>query len=107
MNFCLLPAAQAELDDAFQWYEAQTTGLGDRFLAEVVHAFGLIQQFPSAWHPLSTNTRRCRLKRFPYGVIYSHVGEEIVVLAVAHLHREPNYWSKRLKTDQQQEADRD
>ncbi|MDD2925045.1 hypothetical protein [Rhodoferax sp.] len=36
MNFSLLPDAQAELDDAFQWYEAQTAGLGERFLGEVV-----------------------------------------------------------------------
>jgi len=95
MNVDVLPAAQAELDDAYLWYEAQTTGLGNRFLAEVVHAFGLIQQFPTAWHPLSANTRRCRLKRFPYGVVYSVVGDDVVVLAIAHLHREPGYWSGR------------
>jgi len=95
MNFCVLPAAQAELDDAYLWYEAQSNGLGDRFLAEVVHAFGLIQQFPNAWHPLSANTRRCRLKRFPYGVVYSVDGDGVVVLAIAHLHREPGYWSGR------------
>ncbi len=99
MNFSLLPVAQAELDEAFQWYETQAAGLGDRSMGEVVHAFGLIRQFPSAWHPLSQNTRRCRLKRFPYGVIYSEVDSDIVVLAIAHLHREPNYWSERLTTD--------
>ena len=71
MNFSLLPAAQKELDDAVLWYEAQSVGLGERFLGEVIHAFGLIQKFPEAWNPLSANTRRCRLKRFPYGVVYS------------------------------------
>jgi len=103
MNFRLLPDAQAELDDAYQWYEVQTAGLGKRFLGEVVHAFGLIQQFPNAWHPLSQNTRRCRLKRFPYGVIYAQIDDAIVVLAIAHLHREPNYWSARLNTDRPQD----
>jgi plasmid stabilization system protein ParE len=96
MNLSLLPDAQAELDDAVQWYEAQSTGLGARFLAELVHAFGLIQQFPTAWHPLGPNTRRCRLKRFPYGVIYALEGEDVVVVAIAHLHREPAYWSARM-----------
>ncbi|MDD2879113.1 MAG: type II toxin-antitoxin system RelE/ParE family toxin [Rhodoferax sp.] len=102
MNFSLIPDAQAELDDAFQWYETQSGGLGDRFLGEVVHAFELIRQFPSAWHPLSANTRRCRLKRFPYGVIYAQVGDDIVVVGIAHLHREPNYWSERFNSDHPQ-----
>lgn len=96
MNFSLLPAAQLELDEAVQWYEAQSPGLGERFLVEAVHAFGLIRQFPVAWHPLSANTRRCRLKRFPYGVIYAIENNNILVIALAHLHREPGYWSERV-----------
>jgi hypothetical protein len=51
VNVNLLPAAQLELDEAVQWYEAQSPGLGERFLIEAFHAFGLIQQFPAAWHP--------------------------------------------------------
>lgn len=69
MNFSLLPQAQSELDEAYDWYESQAKGVGERFLAEVVHAFGLIQTFPDAWRPLSANPRRCRLKRFPFGVV--------------------------------------
>ena len=94
MNLSLLPIAQQELDEAVQWYEAQSPGLGARFLAEGLHAFGVIQQFPTAWHPLSANTRR--LKRFPYGVIYATETNEIIVIALAHLHRKPAYWSTRL-----------
>lgn len=96
MNLSLLPAAQVELDEAVQWYEVQSAGLGERFLVEVVHAFALIRQFPTAWHPLSASTRRCRLKRFPYGVIYAIEDNNILVIAVAHLHRKPEYWSERV-----------
>ena len=35
--------------------------------------------------------RRCLLARFPYGLIYGIDQETIVVVAVAHLHREPRY----------------
>ena len=96
MDFSLLPAAQLELDEAVQWYEVQSAGLGERFLVEVVHAFGLIRRFPMAWHPLSVNTRRCSLKRFPYGVIYAIEDNSILVIAIAHLHRKPGYWSERV-----------
>jgi len=97
MNILLLPPAQAELDEAFAWYESQAPGLGQQFLSEALHAFHLARRFPHAWHPLSANTRRCRLKRFPYGVVYAIEGENALILASAHLHRKPGYWRARLR----------
>ena len=41
--------------------------------------------------------RRCRLSRFPYGLIYAVEGANMLVLAVAHLHRDPGYWRDRVK----------
>jgi hypothetical protein len=35
--------------------------------------------------------------RFPYGLIYALDDGDILVLAVAHLHRRPDYWRDRLK----------
>jgi hypothetical protein len=60
VKLTLLPQAQAELDEAFDWYEAQVAGLGLRFVAEVRAVFTLIEKFPQAWHPLSRNTRRLK-----------------------------------------------
>ena len=40
--------------------------------------------------------RRCLLKRFPYGVIYHLDEQEILVIAIAHLHRKPEFWRNRL-----------
>ncbi|HAK44654.1 MAG TPA: hypothetical protein DCO79_01865 [Spirochaeta sp.] len=34
---------------------------------------------------------------FPYGIIYSYSTEEIIIIAVMHLHRKPDYWKSRLK----------
>ena len=92
MSLRVLPQARDELDEAFRWYESQAEGLGHRFIGEVQAAFQLIQRFPQAWHPMSEHSRRCRLKRFPYGVIYAVEGGDVIVLAVAHLHRRPGYW---------------
>jgi hypothetical protein len=49
----LLEPAQAELDEAIAWYAAQAPGLGDAFLIETLKAIKLIDQFPTAWHPLT------------------------------------------------------
>ena len=56
-----------------------------------------IVRFPEAWHPLGEEVRRCRLARFPYGLIYTIDKGDILVLVVAHLHRRPDYWRDRLQ----------
>jgi len=91
----LLEPAQTELDEAIDWYAAQAPGLGNAFLIEALKAINLINQFPTAWHPLTLQIRRCRLKRFPYSVVYAQDGLDVLVLAIAHQHRKPNYWRSR------------
>jgi hypothetical protein len=93
-----LDIAEIELDEAIRWYDAQAPGLGDAFLVEVLSAIHRITLYPAAWHPLDDGVRRCRLTRFPYGLIYTVDKSDILVLAVAHLHRQPDYWRDRLKT---------
>jgi plasmid stabilization system protein ParE len=87
--------AEADLAAAVAYYDGQRPGLGDDLLDEVEAATGRIASFPHAWRKLSANTRRCRLHRFPYGLIYRVKGDIAAVVAVAHLHSEPNQWLKR------------
>ena len=96
MSIRLLEPAQIELDEAISWYAEQALGLGDAFLIEALKTLRLIEQFPQAWHPLTSEIRRCRLRRFPYSVVYTQDGPGILVLAIAHPHRKPDYWKTRL-----------
>ncbi|MBI4725532.1 MAG: type II toxin-antitoxin system RelE/ParE family toxin, partial [Rhodomicrobium sp.] len=54
-----------------------------------------IASFPHDRQKLSAATRRCRLHRFPYGLIYRVKDNGAVIVAVAHLHSEPSQWLKR------------
>ena len=92
MTIRFLEAARADLRDAVRYDESQRTGLGAEFRAEVRSALGRIEALPDAWQPLSETTRRCRTKRFPYGLIYRADVDEILIVAVAHLHRDPEHW---------------
>lgn len=96
MNARLLVPAAEELDEAIAYYNTQVAGLGDAFLLEALRVFGLIRQYPRGWHPLDGEIRRCRLSRFPYGVVYMPEPDEILVIAIAHLHRRPAYWKGRV-----------
>ena len=71
--------------------------MDNAFLIEVLSAADRIARFPEAWHSLGEGVRRCRLSRFPYGLIDTIDNGDILVLAVAHLHRRPDYWRDRLK----------
>jgi ParE toxin of type II toxin-antitoxin system, parDE len=65
------------------------------FAKEIQAAIDRIIQYPEAWSPLSKNTRRCLVNRFPFGVIYQVKSGSIHIIAVADLRRRPNYWLYR------------
>ena len=71
MQVRFLQPAQYELDEAIDYYNAQVSNLGQRFLLEILASLARIYQHSDAWHAMTKNTRRCQLKRFPYGVIYT------------------------------------
>lgn len=87
MKIRFLVPARRELRDAVHYYNAQHPHLGDEFRDEVWDTTQRIKKFPEAWHPLSASIRRCQMNRFSYGVIYVASEKEILVIAVAHLHR--------------------
>jgi len=96
MDVEFLTPARVEFREAIHFYEDQKPGLGDRFAGEVRKTLERIMQFPAAWPPLSKRTRRCRVKGFPYGVIYQLRDDILLIIAVMHLHREPDSWRNRL-----------
>ncbi len=96
MEVNFLPLAQQELDDTFQYYEYQQKNLGSRFIHEVLNSIELIRYYPKGWHPMTQNSRRCLVKNFPYGIIYQIKSDYILIIAIANLHRKPNYWINRI-----------
>ena len=67
-------------------------GLGTAFLDEIDATVSRILQNPTAWHPLSSRTRRCRTHRFPFGLIYQIRPSEILITSVMDLRRDPVSW---------------
>lgn len=97
MKIFFLEIAQIELDEAIEYNNYESPGFDDKFLMDVLNTLDRIGDFPEAWQPCSKRTRRCQTRRFPYGVIYQIREKEILVIAVANLHRRPDYWKDRIK----------
>ena len=101
MEISFLPIAKAELDDTFDWYEEQMIGLGHDFLETFTNTLKLIVSYPELPPLMSGNIRRCLLNRFPYAIYYGIANARIVVIAVSHLRRKPDYWLERLQNSNQ------
>jgi len=84
--------AELELDDATSFYELEFEGLGIRFREELRQAAMRIAEYPKAWSIETGDIRKCLLHRFPYKLLYSIEDDHIFVIAVAHQHRQPDYW---------------
>lgn len=91
-----LAPARAEFREAIAFYNDPKAGLGSEFAEEVKKAIERIVQYPEAWSLLSRRARRCRVKRFPFGIIYQVRDNTLLIIAVMHLHREPHSWRGRL-----------
>lgn len=95
MTYSFHPEARTELNEAIDYYENRHVGLGYDFAIEVHSAIERAVNLPDAWSPVNKDIQRSLVNRFPFGVLYSKLTDEILILAVMHLHREPNYWQNR------------
>jgi toxin ParE2 len=83
------------MTEASFFYEAASRGLGLEFLTDVQRTIDAVRERPKVGRPISPNLRQCRLRRFPYSVIYVEESDAILVIAVAHQKRRPGYWRDR------------
>ncbi|NIA05493.1 MAG: type II toxin-antitoxin system RelE/ParE family toxin [Proteobacteria bacterium] len=96
MTVRFISPANIELDETVSYYDYQLPGLGYRFFLEVNAAIEKIEFMPTAWTKIGERTRRCILKGFPYALLYIIESEEILVTAVASLHRDPKHYKDRI-----------
>lgn len=97
MKYSFHPEAEAEFVQAIDYYEECEAGLGYDFAVEVCSAIERIMAHPKAWPILEEDMRRSLVRRFPFGIIYAAIDEELFIVAVMHLHRDPDYWKQRIQ----------
>jgi plasmid stabilization system protein ParE len=97
MRVAFSPEARDEFAEAERYYDEQLPGLGARLREEVRSALRRIRTWPLSCPIERGEVRRLILTRFPYKLLYSVESDHLYMLAVAHQHRKPNYWSGRSK----------
>ena len=96
MRVKFIAPARREFLKEIVYYNEQEAGLGAVFAQEVEEAAARALAFPDTGSPVSSNTKRVFVKRFPFSVVYRADKEGIVIFAIAHHARRPEYWASRL-----------
>ena len=89
------PEAEAELFAARDWYDNQRVGLGQEFVNEVRETVSEVATRPLTFPKVHGEMRRAILRRFPYGVFFRIVTDEIIILGIIHGRRHPRQWRSR------------
>jgi len=95
MQLLVRPAAAADIEEAFLWYERKRPGLGEDFLGAVQTTLDEVTAHPARYPVIHRDTSRKLVLRFPYAVFYRTYGEAVVVVACMHMRRDPLQWKSR------------
>jgi toxin ParE1/3/4 len=91
-----IEAALEEILEAEFYFETQREGLGEVFREELNAVVDILLEFPESGRIINKKgIRKQLLSRFPYAIIYVLDEDILLILAVAHTSRKPNYWKDR------------
>jgi plasmid stabilization system protein ParE len=90
-----LPEAQRDFDDSFDWYAERSPQAALRFANAVDEVLTRIATQPDLFAAIDERHRGCLIRRFPFRVVYRVETDRVLIVAVAHAKRRPNYWKHR------------
>ena len=89
------PEAEIDAFETALWYASERAGLGGEFLDALREVFGHVERSPLRFPLVTPAIRRAMLRRFPFGVFFVTDEDCTTVIAVMHLHRDPDSWERR------------
>jgi plasmid stabilization system protein ParE len=92
------PRAERDTRRAFSWYEKQRPGLGRELVLELNAVYERLAENPFLYADIHRGLRRAVTRRFPYGVFYLVADNEVRILSVTDMSRNPSVWKRRNDT---------
>ena len=91
------PDAQRDFVEAIQFYRKIDPRLAEDFITAIDEGILAIRANPRTWRALGKNIRRYLVRRFPFGIYYTHHVDSVTIWAVFHLSQKPDKWITRLR----------
>jgi plasmid stabilization system protein ParE len=95
MRILILPSAQDDLSEGFDFYEGQQEGLGDYFQESLFSDIESLRLYAGI-HSKQFGYHRLLSKRFPYAVYYDQERRTARIWAVLDCRRDPDVIRERL-----------
>jgi plasmid stabilization system protein ParE len=83
--------AYQKTDDAYEYYEEQSQGLGERFLKSLEDSYLKLSQTPQFYGCIQydKNIRDIKIKTFPFVIIFQIIEKSVLVLRVFNTNQNP------------------
>ena len=91
-NVIIQPEAEKDLDELYDYFEDQRSGLGFDLLAQLTEVIQLLEERPKLFQKVYKNKRRAVIKRFGCNIIYKIIDQDVYILAIMHGRRDPKNW---------------
>jgi plasmid stabilization system protein ParE len=86
-----LSKAKKEFDEAINFYENRSIGLGVRFEKQVQEKIKLVSEYPKRYRNKKTTYRETKVTDFPFLIIYKYyeTRQLIIINTIFHTSRNP------------------
>lgn len=96
LPFDLHPEAATEIRDGIAYHDQNPPGKGDEFREAVYDTISFVRKFPAMGSVRSNGARTRRVLGFEWLIAYRETPDGVLVLAVFHAKRRPDYWASRM-----------
>lgn len=90
------PEAANDIRTAHAWYSEISAQFAATFIRRVDDAIERVRDWPLAYQVVRHTFRRVPLRRFPYALFYHADNDRVVIVAVLHQARDPQFIASRL-----------
>jgi plasmid stabilization system protein ParE len=90
-----LPGSKEDFDQSFNWYASKSSGVAERFTNAINDALAEIANDPERFAKIDDCHRERLVRKFPFRIIYRILKSNVLIVAVAHAKRRPDYWLSR------------
>ena len=97
INISFHPSAIIDVNLSQNWYGQESKMAADKFSLSIMKSIKNLEKFPLSFPTYFANIRRAVVHGFPYNIYYQLENYKIIILAVAHTHRDPLYLTDTLK----------
>ena len=89
------PEAEFEMNESSKYYEKRQKNLGKRYLEAIQSSIKRIEIMSSIFKYIEPGIQWCRVKNFPYSIVFQERDKYIEIVSIMHARRRPGYWRQR------------